>query len=374
MTTDTSVVVRIEELTIPASASTDDPNWIAFTQMIAVRNAIMTLVFGSDRFGRSPEAALQGYLNPYNPSRSFLLRVNGEPAGRAVLSWTTEKGSTLAFPNVEVLPPYRGRGYGTMLADQLEMIALELGRTTLQCWPDHTEVGGERLASPTGFGSVATGDPGVRFLRRRGFQLEQVERISVLDLPVDRDTLDAMRARAEAASTDYRVVSWVGPTPEDRIDDLCRLRNRMSVDAPTGSMAVEEETWTAERIREEEQRAVAAGQSTLTVAAEHIPTSKLVGYSVLWVPEDRTRAVDQDATLVISEHRGHKLGQLLKVANIEQLARFSPESPMIITGNAEENRYMLATNEAVGFRAIVASGAWERKLTKQADITPADAN
>ncbi len=362
MTTGSAVDVRIDELTYPANASTSDPNWADFTEMIAVRNEIVRLTFGSELFARSPEAALQGYLDPYNPSRAFLLRVDGRAVGRAVLSWTTEEGSTLAFPNVEILPPYRGRGYGTLLADRIEAIAAELGRATLQCWPDHTEADGERLDSPTGFGSVSAGDPGVRFLRRRGYQLEQVERISVLDLPVDAATLDAMRAKAEAAATDYRVLSWVGPAPEELLDDLCWLRNRMSVDIPAGAMAVEEETWTPERLRDEERRSAEARQDVLTVAAQHIPSGKLVGYSVLWVHEDRSRAVDQDATLVVSEHRGHKLGMLLKVANIDQLARFSPDSPMIVTGNAEENRYMLATNEAVGFRGIVACGAWEKKL------------
>ncbi|HEV2528102.1 MAG TPA: GNAT family N-acetyltransferase [Thermomicrobiales bacterium] len=363
MSTLTERDVRIEELTYPTAATNDDPHWANFAEMVAIRNEIAKHVFGSSLFARSPESALPGYLDPYNPSRAFLLRVDGAAAGRAVLSWTTEEGSTLAFPNVEVLPAYRGRGYGTMLADRIEALAAELGRTTLQTWPDHTNAEGERIEPPTGFGSVSTGDPGVRFLRRRGYSLEQVERISVLDLPVDQTTLETMRAKAEAASTDYRVLSWIGPAPEDRLEDLCWLRNRMSVDIPAGAMEVEEETWTAERIRNEEQRAADAGQSILTVAAEHIPTGKLVGYSVLWVHDDRSRAVDQDATLVVSEHRGHKLGQLLKVANIEQLARFSPESPMIITGNAEENRYMLATNEAVGFRAIVACGAWEKKLS-----------
>jgi hypothetical protein len=53
---------------------------------------------------------------------------------------------------------------------------------------------------------------------------------------------------------------------------------------------------------------------------------------------------------------------LVKVANIQQLAEHSPESSLIITDNAEENRPMLDVNEAVGFRAIGYEGAWKKTV------------
>jgi hypothetical protein len=51
---------------------------------------------------------------------------------------------------------------------------------------------------------------------------------------------------------------------------------------------------------------------------------------------------------------------LLKVANLQELARYAPEAPLVFTFNAEENRPMLDVNEAVGFRPVGYDGAWKK--------------
>ncbi len=63
---------------------------------------------------------------------------------------------------------------------------------------------------------------------------------------------------------------------------------------------------------------------------------------------------------MLAEHRGHRLGMLLKVANLQELAHYAPEAPLVFTFNAEENRHMLNVNEAVGFRAVGYDGAWKK--------------
>ena len=94
-----------------------------------------------------------------------------------------------------------------------------------------------------------------------------------------------------------------------------------------------------------------------------MPTGHLVGFTVLSVPQQAHRSAAQYATLVLREHRGHRLGMLLKVANLVHLERVSPGHPSVTTFNAEENRHMLAVNEALGFRPILVEGAFERPLS-----------
>jgi hypothetical protein len=89
----------------------------------------------------------------------------------------------------------------------------------------------------------------------------------------------------------------------------------------------------------------------------------LAGFTRVSVPHDTTRAVGQWDTIVLREHRGHRLGMLLKVANLQLLDEAGPGHPSVLTWNAEENRPMLAVNEAVGFVPIGYEGAWRKELS-----------
>jgi hypothetical protein len=53
---------------------------------------------------------------------------------------------------------------------------------------------------------------------------------------------------------------------------------------------------------------------------------------------------------------------LLKVANLAHLERIAPGHPSVTTFNAEENRYMLDVNEAMGFVPIAYEGAFRKDL------------
>ncbi len=83
-------------------------------------------------------------------------------------------------------------------------------------------------------------------------------------------------------------------------------------------------------------------------------------FAVLSAPAERERAVTQEDTLVLSEHRGHRLGMLLKAANLAFLQTERPGHPAVTTFNAEENEHMLAVNDALGFVPVVWLGAWKR--------------
>lgn len=66
-------------------------------------------------------------------------------------------------------------------------------------------------------------------------------------------------------------------------------------------------------------------------------------------------------TLVLAELRRHRLGVLIKIANLRALAAILPAPQLVYTFNAEENRHMLDVNEAVGFRAVGHSGGRRKR-------------
>ena len=70
----------------------------------------------------------------------------------------------------------------------------------------------------------------------------------------------------------------------------------------------------------------------------------------------------QGDTLVAPAHRGHRLGLWIKLANLELLLREHPEVRAIDTFNADDNRWMVAINEQLGFRPLRRQTDWELDL------------
>jgi hypothetical protein len=201
----------------------------------------------------------------------------------------------------------------------------------------------------------------VDFLLSRGYTLEQVERGSRLPLPVDVKAL-AIRL-VEVMPPGYRLHYWGIHTPDEWVNDMLVLITRMSTDAPSAGLNEPEDVWTAERLRADEQALASTTIDSLVVAVEHVASGTLVGFSELRVPTDETRVVHQEDTIVLREHRGHRLGMVLKLANLLNLQKEHPGHPSVITFNAEENRHMLDVNEAVGFVPMGYEGGWKKDIS-----------
>jgi len=354
----------IDELPIPATA--DAPEYADFAEMVEIRNEIEATALGSWALSVTAEELLPQYQKPeYDPKRLFVARSQGKIVARGGLSWSTTEGTNVSWLFADVLPAFRNQGIGGALFERVEGIALASGRMIVQTDAIHSNLeGGERVAPPTGFGDISADDPGVRFLRKRGYTLEQIGRISFLDLPVEPVLLARHRAEAEArAGSDYRVLSWLGVTPEAWQADLAYLKNRMSVDEPAAGLEIDEETWDEARVAAHDETEIAGGRPLLVSVALHVPSGKLAGINELSVATDRTRPVGQEDTLVLEKHRGQRLGMLLKTANLQELATLAPEAPLVYTFNAEENRPMLDVNEAVGFHAVGYDGAWKKTVS-----------
>ena len=344
--------LTIEELVIPASL--DEPQARGFREMTAVRNEIEAGVIGSLELAMTPEDLLPRWQDPYSPQHGFIARIDGRIVGRSLVDLTIEEGSRESSLRVEVLGAFRGRGIGAALYDSAESIATVDRRTTLQGEVLSVAAEGESLASPTGFGALPANGLGVRFALARGFELQQVVRISRLALPVRLPRLPP--------AGDYRVVSWENATPDRWLDDIAVLHARMSTDAPSAGLDTTEEVWDSERVRTLDALRERGSRRTMIAAVEHMPTRRVIAFSELAVPRDPTLAVHQQDTLVLSEHRGHRLGMLVKLANLAALQSRYPGRPSVITYNAEENRHMLSVNEAIGFVAFGYEGNWQKRL------------
>ena len=350
----------IDELHVPTTL--DAPGGADFSAAVDLGNAVEAIGYGTTELAYFPTEELAWYLDPYRPYRLLLARVDGTLAGRAIFETRADDEADTAWLTMQVLPEFRRRGIGTALADAVEAMAVAAGKSKAVVYAVSKRGEGAPLPAPTGFGSVPSTNDEVRFLLGRGYTLEQVERGSRLALPPAE--LDKRLAAAEHASgPDYAVRLWTRRTPERWLDDMALLLTRMSTDEPTAGLEQQEDAWSVERLVATEDRQLATTpRIRLTAAIEHLPSATLVGFSDLSVPPEVERAVHQDATLVLSEHRGHRLGMLLKVANLAHLEGLRPGHPSVVTWNAEENRHMLAVNEAVGFEPLGHEGAWKKAL------------
>ncbi|WP_161972330.1 GNAT family N-acetyltransferase [Glaciihabitans arcticus] len=341
----------VEEILPPVSV--DVPEAADFLAAVDVKNALELEGYGTDELSYTAAESLPGWHDETQPIRLFVVRADGRIVARVFFSTLRDDVTGTAWLGGGVLPDYRNRGIGSALLSHVESIAREAGLKRLILYVVSADGPGDRLVPPTGFGSVPRDNAEVRFLVARGFALEQVERASRLALP----------ARVSfTVPAGYRVHTWVGRTPENWLADVAHLLTRMSTDAPSAGLEEPEDVWTADRLRENQERFEASPRTELFAVVEHEASGRLVGFSVLSAPAELDRPVGQEDTLVLAEHRGHRLGMLLKTANIEHLQRARPGHPAIITFNAEENRHMLDVNEAVGFVPIGYEGAWKKEL------------
>jgi hypothetical protein len=67
-------------------------------------------------------------------------------------------------------------------------------------------------------------------------------------------------------------------------------------------------------------------------------------------------------TLVDPPHRGHRLGTIVKIANLRYAMAGEPALRVVDTWNAAVNDHMISINEAIGFRAMDALVDWQRTI------------
>jgi GNAT superfamily N-acetyltransferase len=206
----------------------------------------------------------------------------------------------------------------------------------------------------------AMGGTGERFLRAAGARcvVADSERRLVL-ASVDPGRHDTMLEEALRASADYELLTWVGATPEDILEDVAVLQARMSTDPPLDDLSWEPEVYDAARIVARDRMMAAHGMHVYAAVVLHRETGTTVGITTLVVFPDVPGFGDQWETIALPEHRGHRLGALLKVANLRQAVKNEPDLEVVHTWNADSNAPMLAVNVAMGFTPLREWGEWE---------------
>jgi GNAT superfamily N-acetyltransferase len=356
------MTIEIRELAVPVAVDDGSPESSAFAEMVAVRNAVMAHTWiGDEATHAITVQEAFGTATSQEDERIVYLGawLDGRLVGRSCIELSRREALHVAGVDVLVLPDARRLGVGTALWHAALALCEADGRTTVQAWVDHRPAQGPAIAAPTGFGSVSADAPEVRFLLRHGFALEQVERMSELRLDAALGELEHLRDRALPHARGYAIRTWTGRTPPELLDELAALHQRMSTDAPAAGLEHEEEDWDAGRVERIEDVEERRGREMLRAVAVHEETGALVAFTTLVVASP-DRPVYQHDTLVHADHRGHRLGMLVKVANLLALAERGATGVRVLTWNAEENRPMLGVNEALGFVAIGAEGAWQR--------------
>jgi GNAT superfamily N-acetyltransferase len=321
------------------------------------------------RWWRIDDAAMRAdhVALPADPMSELVPALSGPVAGHEVELWLAVAAGrdvgcvklTLALHDnrhvaaidLVVDPPARGAGIGARMVDAVLARVRELGRTVVLAEVTHPI---EDVTEP----GAAT-----RLAKHFGATHADTELRRMLDLsePEPAGLAEALAA-ARRLAEGYTIIRWVDRVADADVADLAALMAVMSIDAPHGDLDIEPEVWDAARYRGKEDDSIARGRRRFGVAAREDATGRLVGFSDIGVNLSVPAVGYQWDTLVRREHRGHRLGLLMKQANLEQLRALSPQTRTINTWNGIDNRPMVSVNEALGFRALEVLEEWQLRL------------
>jgi GNAT superfamily N-acetyltransferase len=294
------------------------------------------------------------YGRPGTRVEHFLAFDGDQPVARLEIGFPQLDNLKNAYFSIDVVPSMRRRGYGRQLYDLLLERVKTAGRTTI--------MGGSVWSLP---GIEAhDGGAGPAFAEAMGLSSANLpEVIRRLDLSkVDNDALDAIYAKAQAASVGYRLVQWGNHAPDELVDDIAYLDGRLVEDAPMGDLAIEPEKVDADRVRAYEESARNRGRIVFNTGAVHEESGRLVAWTCIAADAEVPWHAWQNITIVDPKHRGHRLGALIKVANLRYVREGRPTLEVIDTGNAYVNTYMISINEEMGFQPAWALQNWQRDL------------
>lgn len=274
----------------------------------------------------------------------------GQVVGTGQLELSLTDNLALASVEVHVVPEARRSGVGTALAEVVEAEARARGRSVAVA---EVEFG---ITDP----EDGAGTPGVTFASGRGYSLALGDIQRRVALPLADELLDRLAAEAAPHHVDYVLESFGDPVPEDRVAGIAALAASLMVEAPVGDLALEPEDASVEAWREQEAAMARQGRRLWHTVA--LSGDDVVAYTSIAVSADDPTACFQFGTLVRTDHRGHRLGLAVKVANHRTLQADGVPAAEVATWNAAVNGPMIAINEQLGFRPVGRLAEMQKQL------------
>ncbi|GIG69679.1 GNAT family N-acetyltransferase [Phytomonospora endophytica] len=181
---------------------------------------------------------------------------------------------------------------------------------------------------------------------------------------VDEEANGALLADAWNHAEGYELRRWVNFTPADLIDDVAYLDGRVLTDSPTGELDVEAFKVDAARVRDAEAAAAARRRVGIHVALVHAESGRVAAWSCLAHGADHKGFASHGVTIVDPDHRGRRLGTVVKLELHRYAKAVTPGLRVVDTYNAADNGHMIRINELVGFRPLDAVAEF------QGDVKP----
>lgn len=312
----------------------------------------------TDRPGVPPHTrqALYAALSkgwPGETTEHWVARDGGTLLGVAELTFPQLDNLTNAGVELVVHPDHRRRGVGEALFAHSVARSRANHRTTLigdvlETWPG----GPERSVAGAAFAERHGASRALREVRRR---------MVVSDDHQSR--LDAALAKAWRYASGYSLVRWTEDgAPDDVVADIAALDSDFLNQAPLGDLAWEPEKVDVARTRQIEQALRDRGWGSCHVAARHDATGEAVAWTMLSFGGYADDHAWQQITLVRPDHRGHRLGTVIKLENLRFARERYPGLSRIDTCNADVNDHMVAINDLMGFQPVEYSVGWQLTL------------
>lgn len=356
--------LRVELVPVPEAGTGPTPLIEGFVQLWQRWHLDL---YGHDDLNEAAGPMATAYAEQDYRTKLMTVALDGDRVVGATYSGLPLRdNTTIAECDIGVDPQADLETVGQALWDDLRDRLLREGRRTAQVWSTHRlpEHSGDLdwVVPATGVGRVPL-DSTARQLQGWGFRLEQVERHSSLDVAAATARLADLETQAlRHAEPDYETLSWAGVTPVELRAGMADLCARMSIDVPSGELDLEAEDWDAERVAASDRVAERMGRRRITTVARHRASGVLAAYTQIDQPTEHPAVAYQEDTLVHGEHRGHRLGLLVKVRNLHALAEQASSVRRVHTWNADENAHMLRINLALGFTEASIVGGWQARL------------